>query len=414
MPMPGPGYKIGDITILSILSSQGAMASVYKGIKHVLPYDMENVKHLEAYLIQESKLEHEFNLKNIELESLISDPKIKKLKRDHIKNLQEEINKLKIKRNRHINNIEDIMNLAYEKDIQIPKNSLKLILCKYLSEESIDEYAKDIKKKFLNEIRIQSSLYSHTNITQSYDSKKDRNGIWFFSEFIDGSSLESILKYKKMEPISASVISLKIARALEYIHSKKIVHRDINPSNVIVCNDGEVKIIDFGVAIEEDELSQKESMMEFVGTPPYISPEQAMIAKKIKEGAFNDNQIKMNRKIDIFSLGVVYYEMLTNKLPFVDVDSISYTNIIKAKPPSIKQHCQHQSLNYDPRTENICYLMLKKNPDARPEANDVAKMLTIYLRKQGIDSETAYKEVVAKILESDQFIEEELSDMFGG
>ncbi len=140
--------------------------------------------------------------------------------------------------------------------------------------------------------------------------------------YLDGQNLQDRIAAGPLEIDEAVDLSIQAAQGLQAAHKKKVVHRDIKPANVIVTSDGVAKIVDFGLAQlgGEDRLTKKESV---VGTTPYMSPEQTMADP-------------VDHRTDIWSLGVLIYELVTGKLPFRGHyrDAIVYS-IVNEDPSAI-------------------------------------------------------------------------------
>ncbi|GAB4353328.1 MAG: hypothetical protein Kow0099_37550 [Candidatus Abyssubacteria bacterium] len=160
----------------------------------------------------------------------------------------------------------------------------------------------------------------HPNIIKVFDVGEE-NGIHFFAmEYLGGQSLRSFLKQRgKLPPADAVKIILDIADALELAHSQGIVHRDVKPDNIMSDESGAFKIMDFGIAHTEvgTQLTVTGTIM---GTPEYMSPEQA-------------SGLKVDRRSDIYSLGIVLYEMLTGKAPFRGDTAIEVLQMHVTKTP---------------------------------------------------------------------------------
>ena len=162
----------------------------------------------------------------------------------------------------------------------------------------------EVLKRFEREARSAMAL-SHPNVAQIYSYEHtDDNSPFIVMEFVDGDSLDRLLKNNPDVPFSTLVdIALQIARGLENAHHHGIIHRDIKPSNIIVQPDGQVKIIDFGLAKSMWEQTMITATDMVVGTPRYLSPEQGM-------GRGVDH------RSDMYSLGCTFYEMVTRQCPF--------------------------------------------------------------------------------------------------
>jgi len=190
--------------------------------------------------------------------------------------------------------------------------ALKLLL----NQSSADEEA---VKRFEAEARAISRL-DHNNIVSLYEYGEE-NGIRFFAmQFIDGTTLDKALKKKGKLPLEIVMdFSKQICRGLLYAHRQGITHRDIKPHNILISRDGTCLISDFGIAqiIRESRITMTGIA---VGTPEYMSPEQAK-GKKL------DNQT------DIYSLGILLYEMLTGEPPFTGKNPVSVAyNQVHAMP----------------------------------------------------------------------------------
>ena len=157
--------------------------------------------------------------------------------------------------------------------------------------------------RFLKEARAIGKL-SHPNIVSIYDVVQENDTIFLAMEYLRGKSLDLVIKEMKLSIEQIIKIGTQIADALDCAHQQGIVHRDIKPSNIILDTDGNVKITDFGIAHMDDPAATQHTQDDKVfGTPSYMSPEQ--ILGKTVTGAS-----------DLYSLGVVLYEMGTNVRPF--------------------------------------------------------------------------------------------------
>lgn len=158
--------------------------------------------------------------------------------------------------------------------------------------------------RFRREARAMATL-NHPHIVAIYDyGHLGTEFLFFVMEFVDGTDLGEIMRQGRMTPQLALGLLPEICEALEYAHSKGIVHRDIKPSNIMVTSQGEVKITDFGLAKDLMQgLSLATETHMVMGTPDYAAPEQ-----------FNAHR-EVDHRADIYSLGVMMYQMLTGNLP---------------------------------------------------------------------------------------------------
>jgi serine/threonine protein kinase len=219
------------------------------------------------------------------------------------------------------------------------------------------------RQRFLIEARAASAL-SHPNVCVIYDVGETETGLLFIAmEFIEGGSLDRIVEKNGRLPIPQIVaLAVQVADALDAAHSCRIVHRDIKPANISLNQRGQVKVLDFGLAKRlpadsEDALAATADLHQslsgdLVGTPRYMSPEQALGKP-------------LDHRTDLFSLGVVLYELITGQLPFGGQNiGETLNNIIHGQPPAIAR------LNYDvpPELERITLKCLQKSPDRRYQA----------------------------------------------
>lgn len=196
---------------------------------------------------------------------------------------------------------------------------------------------------------ISASSLSHPNIVEMYDVGED-NGIYFIvMEYIDGKTLKSLIKKRKYLTLPEVVdIMLQLTSGLACAHDSYIIHRDIKPQNIMILEDGTVKITDFGIAmaLNSNELTQTNSVM---GSVHYLPPEQA-----------NGNGATI--KSDIYSLGILMYELLTGTLPFKGENAVEIA--IKQMKESIPSLVK-MDLGIPQSIENIVLKACAKNPKNR-------------------------------------------------
>jgi serine/threonine-protein kinase len=171
------------------------------------------------------------------------------------------------------------------------------------------------------------------------------------TEFVKGKTLDEVTKGKKVKAKGALTIVAFIADALQYAHDQQIIHRDVKPQNVLVSDQGKVKLADFGLArptTHGQTLTQPGIIM---GTPEFISPEQAMGDKDL-----------IGPASDQFSLGVVTYQMLSGVFPFQGTNPMDIIcSRLAVDPPSIRS--QNPEL-----PDGICEIVmrtLQRNPGDR-------------------------------------------------
>jgi beta-lactam-binding protein with PASTA domain/predicted Ser/Thr protein kinase len=173
--------------------------------------------------------------------------------------------------------------------------ALKILSARYAHDEQFVE-------RFRREASSAASL-NHPNIVQIYDRGEAEGTYYIAMEYLEGRSLkEIILKYAPLSPDLLVSVSVQILEALRFAHRRDVIHRDIKPQNIIIDNEGRVKVTDFGIARAGSASTMTEAGS-ILGTAHYLSPEQAQ-GKPVEAAS------------DLYSLGVVMYEMATGRLPF--------------------------------------------------------------------------------------------------
>jgi eukaryotic-like serine/threonine-protein kinase len=251
-----------------------------------------------------------------------------------------------------------------------------------------DELA-EYEARFYQEAKAAGGL-SHRNIVTIYDIGRSERVAYMAMEFLEGHELRRLLQASAPIPLAQALdVGAQVAEGLQYAHERQIIHRDIKPANIMVLNDGLVKITDFGIArMRNNEVKTMTGMI--LGSPKYMSPEQ--VSGK-----------RADTRSDIFSLGVVLYEMLTGTSPFIadNIHGVMYQTM-NFTPPAPR------TLNPDlPEVLNfIAAKALAKNLDDRYQsARDLAHDLREALAAQGIAAAAAG--VPMRPLESAPFVQPE-------
>jgi serine/threonine-protein kinase len=221
--------------------------------------------------------------------------------------------------------------------------AIKTMLTEGLSPQEFQEY----KARFQREAQA-AGILAHPNIITVYDFGEDGGVLFLAMEFLEGKSLEKVVQEQNVLPVETIVpIYDQVCSALDHAHRNKIVHRDIKPANIMLLQNGLVKLTDFGIAkIMSLGMTQAGQIL---GTPNYMSPEQV-------KGR------QVDGRSDIFSLGVILYELVTGEKPFggQNITTVIYKIINENPiPPRELDGTIHAGLNY------VISRALAKNPDER-------------------------------------------------
>lgn len=224
----------------------------------------------------------------------------------------------------------------------------------HLLKTSDDE--KRFRKLFFNEARI-AGMLDHANILPIYDAGIESKKYYIVMEYVhDGRTLKEYCNIENLLPVKRVLeIIFKCSKALDYAHRRGVIHRDIKPSNIMVTEELDIKIGDFGIAqLVKSDMTQ---LMGLMGSPRYMSPEQA-------------KEEKLTNHTDLYSLGVIMYELLAGRPPFQaeTLSSLIY-KIVHEKPVSVRQYRPEVPVVI----EDIVTMALNKKVDERyPMGKDFA------------------------------------------
>jgi serine/threonine protein kinase len=190
-------------------------------------------------------------------------------------------------------------------------------------------------ERFAREAQSLAKL-NHSNIVSVFDFGRAGNFYYFLMEFVDGTNLHSLMQDKPPSLEETRRIVMEVCQALQFAHEEGVIHRDIKPSNILIDKKGRVKIADFGLAKLAGEAQAREPLTTVVmGTPQYMAPEQI------------ETPAAVDHRADLYSLGVVFYEMLTGELP-----------LGRFSPPS-------GQTGADERLDEVVLRALEKDPNRR-------------------------------------------------
>jgi beta-lactam-binding protein with PASTA domain/tRNA A-37 threonylcarbamoyl transferase component Bud32 len=235
--------------------------------------------------------------------------------------------------------------LARDQSLNRPV-ALKALFPEFAREPSFVE-------RFRREAQAAANL-NHPNIVAIYDWGQEGGTYFIVMEYVEGQSLRDLIRTEgPLEPGQAADIAAEIASALAFAHRSGVVHRDVKPGNVLLTQNGSVKVTDFGIARAgtSDGLTQTGSVM---GTATYFSPEQAQ-------------GLAVDGRSDVYSVGVVLYEMVTGVPPFTADSpvSVAYKHVREEPVPPSQRNPQ-----VPPALEQIILSALAKDPDHRYQSAD--------------------------------------------
>ena len=255
------------------------------------------------------------------------------------------------------------MGLVY-KALDPKINRLLAIKTIRFSDEFDEDVIHEIKERFFREAEIAGQL-SHPCIVTIHDLGEDQGFTYMAMEYLDGENLERFINKKNLLSLRKVLfVVASVADALDFAHRADVIHRDIKPANIMLLKTGGVKVTDFGIAKAISSSRTRTGVI--LGTPNYMSPEQIMGQK-------------IDLRSDVFSLGVVFYQLLTGELPFQgdNLSSLLY-QITQVKHPPLRSF----NAKIPVACEQIIDKALSKNPDERFQtAGQMAKLLRLLALK---------------------------------
>jgi serine/threonine-protein kinase len=202
----------------------------------------------------------------------------------------------------------------------------------------------ELRRRFARESRLAARL-SHPNVVAVFDAGEDAGRPYIVMEYVEGETLADVLRRRGALPADeAAGIAGQVAAGLAHAHAQGLVHRDVKPQNLLVSGDGRVKIADFGVA-RGDDLSKLTQAGTVLGTAAYLSPEQAAGSE-------------VGPASDVYSLGVVLYELLTGRTPYRFDSLVDLAAPRKPPPPP-------------PALADVVARCLDNDPSERPSAAEL-------------------------------------------
>ncbi|OJX41368.1 MAG: hypothetical protein BGO78_01145 [Chloroflexi bacterium 44-23] len=230
------------------------------------------------------------------------------------------------------------------------------------------DFSKDeeFRKRFHQEAKLVANL-SHPNIVTVHDFGLDGEHLFIIMEYVPGTNLKTLIREKTVIPINeANDLMIQAAAGVGYAHRAGLVHCDVKPHNMLVTPDGHLKVTDFGISRALATIRPDERSTVVWGSPQYLSPEQS-------------SGEPPSPASDVYSLGIVYYEMVTGRLPFYSKDATELTRMHKEAvpvPPSLLNP------QLSPELEQIILKVITKEPSGRyRSAEQFSRVLQNYQNK---------------------------------
>jgi len=244
-----------------------------------------------------------------------------------------------------------------------------------------------ITQRFITEAKIAAKL-QHSNIVSIYDVGEYKENYYFAMEYLP-RSLMDIIKFSednRLKPEVALNILKQISSALDYAHKKGVIHRDVKPSNIMLRSDGTPVLVDFGIAKLMESTSNLTKTGTSIGTPHYMSPEQI-------QGLDTDG------RSDIYSLGIVFFEMLEGRVPFEGTESIAIAvKHVREPIPRLHENVRHlQSI--------IDQTMSKDKRERVQTGKDLIKMIADIQKKNS--SKVSENTLIRKPYKTERIVEPE-------
>lgn len=244
---------------------------------------------------------------------------------------------------------------------------------KVLNLDSDEEEVEDVQR----EVQFLASMKQVPNITQYYGSYLKDTTLWIIIEYCAGGSLRTLLRPGKIDEKYIGVIMRELLVALKFIHRDNVIHRDLKAANVLITNDGQVKLCDFGVAAQLNQSNSRRHTM--AGTPYWMAPEVIM------EGVYYDT------KVDIWSLGITTFEAATGNPPYCEVEALRAMQLItKSKPPRL------EGRSHSPLLKEFIALCLDEDPEERLSAEELLK--TKFIKAHKATSTQLLKQLISRYL----------------
>jgi len=230
-----------------------------------------------------------------------------------------------------------------------------------------------------------TSRLAHENIVRVHEVAEHDGQLYFTMDYIPGETLAQRLSRGPMLPREAATLLAKIARAIHYAHTQGVLHRDVKPSNILIDEDGQPHVTDFGLAKQTEDGVNLTRTGAVLGTPAYMAPEQAAGGRG-----------RLGPPSDVYSLGVVLYHMLTGRPPFQAASPVDVVLMVLEQEPLPPRKLNPKA---DHDLETVALRCLQKPPDLRYDtAGAMADDLEAYLRGESISARSGrFGQLIARI-----------------
>ena len=242
----------------------------------------------------------------------------------------------------------------------------RLVALKMINRDQTD------RERFQVEAEAIAAL-THSNIVQVYEIGEHDGRMFFSMQLIEGCNLKEYRTQKKVDPKEAASITKTVALAVHYAHQRGILHRDLKPANVLMDQDGQPHITDFGLAKQLGRDNDLTVSGAIIGTPAYMAPEQAAGQAK-----------NLTVATDVYGLGAILYALITGQAPFTGESSLEIIRKVVEQPPS-SPRIHNSDVGKD--LETICLKCLEKSPELRyASAAELADDLELFLSGQPVNA----------------------------